>query len=283
MAQIKDIKLRTEGIKKIIKVTRAMQIVAATRLRRLENRVLKQREYLAELSKVMQKLFLDRFNSLDEILNKKGKDVYLIAICSDRGLCGGFNTSVFKKIEELGLSHTTKVIPIGKKGEIYLRKRNFKFLTEFMYLPDKSPDKLASEISTYLLDRFFKEEIDKVYLVYNRFRQHALGKVICDKLLPVEKGDRHVFDDNMIKKEKALYLYEPEAENLLNIIIREYIATRIRSAIFESAASEEIARMLAMKYATDNGEELLSSLMLEYHKARQANITREIIEVVSAI
>lgn len=286
MAHIKDIKLRTEGIRKILKVTSAMQIVAATKLKRAEQAVFAGRAYLGEIDKILHRISLEDGRFIGAAFTKEAslKNICVVAIFSDRGLCGGFNSAVLKKIEELSLTSESKLILIGKKGSTYFRRKKVDFVSDFLHLGEKSLDDLTNELTSYLLTDFNKGQISRVYVVYSSFRQRSLGKPIVRQLLPVVAPDIDEGNSKVTESvgKEPLYLYEPNIEELAAVAIREYLSVRLRGAILESHAAEEMARMLAMKYATDNGNELLDELMLQYHKLRQANITKEIIEVVGA-
>ncbi|PIQ88535.1 MAG: ATP synthase F1 subunit gamma [Candidatus Omnitrophica bacterium CG11_big_fil_rev_8_21_14_0_20_42_13] len=286
MADIRGIKLRTEGIKKILKVTSAMQIVAATKLKRAEERALKSRFYVKALGEILAKISIqDGFlkeKAFSESASESG--LCLLAVCSERGLCGGFNAGIFKKVEEHAAAPGLKILPVGKKGFIHFKRKKLNLISDIKPEKDEPLDSFTGRIASFLLKEFYKGSIRKISIVYNMFRQHSLGTVVAKQVLPIIQDllSGRAEEEKNKNTYKALYLYEPDIEILSKHILEEYLESFISGAILESRASEEMARMLAMKYATDNGNELLSALTLQYHKLRQANITREIIEVAGA-
>jgi F-type H+-transporting ATPase subunit gamma len=196
-------------------------------------------------------------------------------ITSDHGLCGGFNYNIVNALNTVSDDkRKIRLLLIGRKGIIYFRNKNFNILSEYSDVKADNVRKISGEIAERVIQLYLGKEIDSVRLIFNRFRRHLLGEANISKILPLEKG----------KKEKLIsdYLYEPEKDEVVESLISEYIKAQITSAILESRASEEMARMVAMKYATDNANELITKLMLDYHKMRQAAITKEIIEVINA-
>ncbi|MFQ5680947.1 MAG: ATP synthase F1 subunit gamma [Candidatus Omnitrophota bacterium] len=292
MADIRDIKGRSEGIRKILKVTAAMQIVAATKLKRAEQAALDSRDYLRAAQELTAKLSAGEDKAAERIFRSRGEGqkTCLVAVCSDRGLCGSFNSAVFRKAEGLRLPVGSPVVPLGKKAMVYFRRRSlpekkdgFRLVT-VRQTEKGSSLRLGRNIADYLLNGFRAGEIDRVYMVYNRFKPHSLPQAITQKLLPLDdlsgEGREMAGKDGRGGAAPSLYLYEPQGEELVYAVLSEYLFAAIRTALLQSAAAEEMSRMLTMKYATDNGNELLGQLMLQYHKLRQANITREILEVV---
>ncbi len=277
MPAIRDIKRRTEGIGKILKVTRALEIVAATRLKRAETDALKFRPYcnaIAEVVKSMAKRVSFAFPLVE--LRAKVKTKAFIVITSDRGLCGGFNYNIINALNaERADKKEIKLLVIGKKGIIYFRNKNFSIISEYTDVKADNVRKISGEIVDKVIQLYLDKEIDSAGLIFNRFRRHLLGEAKVATILPFQREEK--------KEIISDYLYEPEPDEVLDSLISEYSRVRITSAILESKASEEMARMVAMKYATDNANELISKLMLEYHKMRQAAITREIIEVINAV
>lgn len=276
MPGIRDIKRRTEGISKILKVTSALEIVAATRLRRAEKNALKFRPYCEAIASVIKSM-AERisFESPLTELRAEGRAKAFIVITSDQGLCGGFNYNVVNVLNAVGADKKEiKLLIIGKKGLIYFRNKGYNIVNAYSDVKVDNLKEISEKIRDAGIRLYRDKEVDSVEIIFNRFRRHLLGEAKVLKILPLKREE----------KEKIVsdYLYEPAPEAVLENLISEYVKVQISSAILESKASEEMARMVAMKYATDNANELISKLMLDYHKMRQAAITKEIIEVVNA-
>lgn len=276
MGTIKEIKNRVKGVEKIERVASAMEIVAATRLRRREKEVLSFRPYAVGI----RQLFLNvakRSKQIHPLMApKQSQYVGILAVTSDRGLCGAFNENIFGAVMAyIKEKRGCKVIVIGKKGERFFRKRGVDIAEKFLDISPKDLNQKVDELTKKIVEMFSNSLVSRFVVFFNQFRLHLLGRAAQFTLLPAL-----VTDD---KKESVVvdYIYEPEPFYILEKLIPDYIFSQIKSVILESWAAEEMARMVAMKYATENAQDLIEELMLEYHKARQAQITKEIIEVVS--
>lgn len=275
MATLKEIGARIEGIKKIQRIANALEVVAATKLRRRERLVLDSRPYASGLREILEELVLRARERHPLLLRKpKARGAIVCLLASDRGLCGAFNDNVIAQTIELSREFARAgLIIVGRKGASFFSKKDYPIAAQYRDLKDKDLSDVAEDITTKIISSYKEEAIGKVYLVYNRFRLHLIGHVWGLQLLPVElEGPQRILTD---------YLYEPTQEEVLNRLIQAYIVEQVRQAIQESRASEEMARMVAMKAASDNAEELIEELSLDYHKARQAAITREMIELAS--
>ena len=274
MATLGRIKRRQEGVSKIRKVTKASEVVAATRLRRIETAALNTRPYTEGIGRIVASVTRKTRERHPFVTSPSKTGVIgAVIITSDRGLCGGFNANIFRTVEEFSRHREVKILVIGRRGRTYFRKKGFELIGEYFDLDEARFSGLSFEMTQKVIALYKKGTLSEIELVYNKFRLHLLGKVSRIRILPVE-----VQEDN---GEACDYIYEPEPGEILNRLIPEYIEAEIRQAWFESRASEEMARMVAMKSATDNADELIEKLMLNYHKVRQAMITKEIIEVVS--
>ena len=276
MRTLKALKSRREGIEKINKIARAMEVIAATRLRRCEEQVLKFRPYLLAQQSVMNNLAsrLKKINSLWTEPPAANNQGLVILISSDRGFCGGFNNQLFQLIKNLENRESFSFIAVGRKGASFLKKQHFNLIDQSplpndIQMPDFVQGLTEKIISSY------REERQKIYLIFNKFRRNLLGQGFLRQLLPLEVPEEKepVYD----------YLFEPDVEVVLDEILPVYVTLEIKAVILESKAAEEMARMVAMTQATRSAEDLVESLTLQYHKARQAGITRELIEIVSAI
>jgi len=271
MPTLRDVKSRIGGVQKIEKVTKAMQIIASIKLNRCEKEALRFRPYGEKVRAIFSNLSR-RFSQRHPLLSHRDeKKSLFIALTSDRGFCGSFNINVYQSVAEAIKEKDSNLIVIGKKGSIYFKKRPTPILSEYSGLKRENIFAAAEDITKKIVNIYKEKNADRVYIYFNRFRLHLLGKTEKLQLLPVEIEEKQIVTD---------FLYEPSTDEFLDRFIPEYITTQIIRAILESQASEEMARMVAMKYATDNAEELIDKLSLDYHKARQAAITRELIEIV---
>lgn len=279
MPTLRQIKDRTAAVQKIKKIADAMEIVSMTRLRRIEQQTVKARDYFNEIRNLLFSLGKSLVFEAHPVLrtHRDIKAYGLIVLSSDKGLCGNFNSNIFRKYLEFISTHRDKkiiVVSIGKKGTKFFKNRREVELIKDLPSPLKENHlENASLISKELLDMYTRQEINELYLVYNQFKLQFLGNAICEKLFPLR-----------IKEEKITvrdYIYEPSPFSVLDSLIKEYIANQIEHAMLESNTAEEMARMLAMKQARDNAEDLISTLGLIYHKTRQAQITRELMDIIS--
>lgn len=279
MPTLRQIKDRISAVEKIKKIADAMEIVSMTKLRRIEGRTIKARDYFNEIRNLLfsigKSLSFEAHPAL--ALHKDIKTCGLIVLSSDRGLCGNFNSNIFKRYYKFLSDNTGKkivVVSIGKKGTAFFKKRReVKLLKEVPSSLKENPLKDASEISTTLLDMYTRMEIDELYMIYNQFKLQFLGSAFCERLFPLKVNTEGI-------KVKD-YIFEPSPFSVMDNLVREYIANQIEHAILESNSAEEMARMLAMKQAKDNAQDLIGDLGLIYHKTRQAQITNELMDIIS--
>ncbi len=275
MRTLKALKSRRAGIEKINKITRAMEVIAATRLHRYEEQVLRFRPYILAQQTVMQNLafWLNKTNSLWTQTPAQDNRGLVILISSDRGFCGGFNNQLLQSVNNLDAAHTFSFIALGKKGARLLRRQQFNLIQE-SGLPEAARlPELIREISQKIITSF-REERQKVYLIFNKFRRNLLGQGLRRQLFPLELPEE--------KTAVSDYIFEPDPETALDAMLPLYVHSEIKAAILESQAAEEMARMVTMTQARRNGEDLIKNLTMEYHKMRQAGITKELIEIVNA-
>jgi len=212
---------------------------------------------------------------------KQKKNTAVILITSDKGLCGNFNANIFNAFRENFLDYSGREITgisVGKKGEGFLRRNNIKTIGLEFTSSSRSNDyiDIAVKITEEVARLYLEREIDELVVIYNKFKLQFLGKASVAKLLPIK------LEGFKVKRVRD-YIYEPTAYALLDKLLKEYLINQIGQTILESITSEEMARMLAMKQACDNANEVINKLNLSYHKARQANITRELIEITTAV
>lgn len=275
MKTLKALKSRREGIEKINKIARAMEVIAATRLRRFEERTLRFRPYILAQQSLIENLTLrlKKIKSIwtEPVKNKKG---LAILISSDRGFCGGFNNQLFQLIKNLNNNQSFSFIAVGKKGATFLKKHNFNLIFESALPQLNQMSEIIQSLSEKIISNYC-EERQRIYLIFNKFRRNLLGQSFLRQLFPLQAH----------KKEEVVldYLVEPDMEVLLEELLFLYVHSEIKAAILESKAAEEMARMVAMTQATRSAEDLIKGLTLEYHKARQAGITKELIEIANAV
>lgn len=268
-----------------------MKMVSAAKLRKAQDAIIQIRPYASKLHDILVNLtdqlgtsdFDNKYASHSEV-----RKVLIVAITSNRGLCGGFNTNVVKKVEELVLTtydylyekKMVDILVIGKKGFDGLKAKNIPVGTSINHIYDNLKYSTAESISQGLMDAFANGEYDRIELVYNQFRNAAVQKLVVEQYLPVEIkenkqaiADTHQYFNN--------YVFEPDVIDIMGTIIPKSLKIQFFKAILDSVASEHGARMTAMHKATDNASELIRELNLQYNKARQATITGEILEIVS--
>ncbi len=278
MANLKEIRNRITSVSSTMQITSAMKMVSAAKLKKAQDAITAMRPYAEKLTELLQSLSatLDgeiggSFTSQREV-NK----VLVVAITSNRGLCGAFNTNVIKQAKTIAESYSGKqvdVFAIGKKGNDALGKTNTIVGNKSEVFDDLTFDNVA-EIAQILTDKFTSGEYDKIEIVYNQFKNAATQIVQSEQFLPLApvKSDKPVSTGD--------YIFEPSKEEIVLTLIPKSLKTQLYKAIRDSFASEHGARMTAMHKATDNATELRDQLKLTYNKARQAAITNEILEIV---
>jgi F-type H+-transporting ATPase subunit gamma len=290
MPSLKAIRRRIGSVKNTQKITKAMKLVAAARLRRATQRITELRPYAKKIAEVLRHVVArgDTGNSehvvhpllADRPVRKKA---YVLLITSDRGLAGAFNTNAIRAGErrkrellEQGFEDV-KFVTIGRKGRDHLRRRGEEIAHDYTGATDK-PDKRAPEIAREIMDEFIAGTIDQLDIVFTEFRSAVTQTVKVETVLPVAI-DQH--EESEGQSSQSEYLYEPNKEALLKRLLPMYVETTVYRAILDSLASEHGARMTAMDNATRNAKEMISSLTLEYNRARQAAITKELMEIIS--
>jgi len=279
MANLKEIRNRITSVGSTMQITSAMKMVSAAKLKRAQDAILQMRPYANKLTELLVNLSssLDSSEGGDFSVNREIKNVLLIPITSNRGLCGGFNANIIKQTISLINNDyndkTVSVVSIGKKSSEYFRNNNYNVISShddiFSDLTYDSVAKIAEDIMQSYLDLKY----DKVILVYNQFKNAATQNVMSENYLPVESPEEEgaVIGD---------YIFEPEKKEIIEQLIPKSLKTQLFKAVLDSHASEHGARMTAMHKATDNASELKKDLTLSYNKARQAAITAEILEIV---
>ncbi|HKS26566.1 MAG TPA: ATP synthase F1 subunit gamma [Pyrinomonadaceae bacterium] len=290
MANLLDIRRRIKSVKNTQQITRAMKMMSAARLKRAQDRVVAARPFASKMLEVMGDLAARTDEEFRHpLLNARGDERYLlILITADRGLCGAFNTNLIKAAQAFVQENAGKsfeVLPIGRKGRDFFRRRSMDIVSEYIGLTGKGSvgyDEAVS-IADEVIKRFTEdEELDKVFIIYNEFKSVLQQRVIIEQLLPVSRASESIEDEDATRAvDMTDYIYEQEPGEIFSRLLPRVVETQIFRALLESVASEHGARMTAMDSASKNAGELIASLTLNMNRIRQAAITNEIIEVVS--
>ena len=282
MANLKEVRIRIESVKSTMQITSAMKMVSAAKLRRAQNAIQDMRPYAQKLGDVLASLTSSLSGDESPFAQERKVDtVLIVAINSNRGLCGGFNSSVVKRTKVLIQEYSDKkveVLGIGKKS-----REAFRDSEHVAQGFPKSHDELYGDLSfenvgkvaDMIMERYASEEVDKVILVYNRFKNAAVQILQTEEYLPVPQPEQTEENTHSID-----FILEPSREEIIKEIIPSSLRVQLFKALLDSHASEHGARMTAMHKATDNADDILKELKLSYNKARQAAITGEILEIV---
>ncbi len=286
MASLRDLRRKIQGVKNIAKITAAMKLVAAAKLRRAQTAILSARPYAQKLEEILSLLVATSAEELIHPLLLKReqiRNVLVVVITADRGLCGSFNTNVFRKFlafleeQQSGAKpESVEVIAVGKRAVDYFSKRNFPLRSAHPGIFQRLDYIHAQSIGKQVTEGFIDEEFDEVYLIYNQFISVMRQQVVQYKLLPIEPVTLPE-----ASSEHREYIFEPSQDRVLDALLPKHLNMQIWRALLESNAAEQAARMVAMDNATNNANELIRALQLTYNKTRQATITKELLEIVS--
>jgi len=284
LATLQDIKRRIVGVKNTQKITRAMKMIAAAKLRKARTNILNARPYTDKIASIVSKLPAeDDLSSNPFFAQRDVKNVAIVVVTADRGLCGSFNQNIIKETERY-INKELKAEDInlqlfcaGKKGVDYFRKRDYEIIGADSGLFSSLEYNSALNIYNTIVPKFLDGTIDKVVLIYNSFVSIINQKLEIKQLLPIttESGSEEKHNDDIN------YIYEPNRGYIFKYIIPKHLKAQLWRTLLESNAAELSARMTAMDNATNNADDLIKSLNLTYNKERQAAITREILEIVS--
>lgn len=283
MAALKDIKRKITAVAKTKQITKAMNMVAASKFKTAQTRMENFRPYAGKFMDVLNSLALRVSPDTHPLLAvREPKRIRVICMTSDRGLCGGFNTNLIKATErfiamKVKEGKQVALIPVGRKGRDFFRKK-ISIMNERTDVFGKFDISLAVQISRDIISPFMREEYDELYLVYNEFRNVSVQRPAVVRLFPLPSIGQE--DEDVDPNKRIEYIYEPSDEALLERLLPMYVRVLIFRALVETSAGENGARMAAMDNATRNCEEMIGSLSLKYNKARQAAITAELMDIV---
>src|SRR6188508_3213151 len=289
MASTQDLKRRVRSVQNTRKITKAMELVASARLRRAQARIETMRPYADKMLELMSGVARASVSTqrLPLLQRREPQTTAILALTGDRGLAGAFNSQVVRRAFALGREleaegQTIRWLVSGKKGRSTLHFRGYDVTSDWAGFSDRPAFSDAQAIAHTMTEQYVAGEVDRVIVVYNHFESPLVQKVTEQEVLPIpehllETDDEERRDDAM----RGDFIYEPEPEEILARLLPVYLETELYRALLESAASEQGARMTAMRNASKNAGELIDSLTLAMNRARQAEITQEILEVVA--
>jgi len=277
VANLKDIRDRIKSVKSIQKVTSAMKMVAAAKIRRSQERMEQARPYTFALEEVIHHLLPDIDRDMLDLLEVRDiKRKAYVVVSADRGLAGAFNTNIIKvaqqEIDQFG-KENVDLFCIGKKSRDYFKRRDYNIIESHVDFWSELDYDNAMMIGRSIIDHFIRGKVDEIHVIYNYFINLAHQEIKSEVLLPL------VYNEQDIKVKNRLY--EPSKEKLVSSLVPRHLNIQIWKYLLESYASEQAARMMAMENATTNANDMIKSLTLEFNKARQAAITTEMLEIVS--
>jgi F-type H+-transporting ATPase subunit gamma len=279
MATLRDIRRRIRSVESTQKITRAMKLVAAAKLRRAQDRILSARPYALKMAELLASLVRRAEGEAHPLLTRRpAARKRLVIITADKGLCGAFNSNILRAslafLREQGEASITLVV-VGKKARDFYRRRPYEIKSEMLGFFDRLAYEHAQELAGGLMQEYLAGEVDEVHLMYNEFRSVAVQRVKREQLLPIEpeaaEGQGEAGGD---------YIYEPSPEAILAALLPRHVTTQVYRALMESVAGEYGARMTAMEAATKNAKEMIGVLTIQYNKARQEKITKELLDIV---
>ncbi len=285
MANLKEIRTRIASVKTTMQITSAMKMVSAAKLRKGQDAIIQMRPYAHKLKHILSDLTAN-VDSEELAIYKKQREqrrVLLIAITSNKGLCGSFNSNIVKQvIADVDTVHKAlydagklDILAIGKKGAEVLRAKGYKITAADHTLLDRVSFGLAKDVADHIVKSYLSEEYDLINIYFNKFKNAANQEVICSQYLPLSDANAGGLEENLN------YILEPTQDEIVATLVPKSLQIQFYRALLESIASEHGARMTAMHKATDNASDLIRQLQLDYNKARQASITDEILEIVA--
>ncbi len=288
MANLKEVRIRLASVNTTQQITKAMKLVSASKLKRAQDRILQMRPYSEKLNEILSNIMSNLEGGSLLSFNKKRdvKNVLVVLVTSDKGLCGGFNSNLIKTARRLAnktyASQKQKggltFLCVGKKGfDFFKKEKDINFITDYQNLFSNLNFQSSQGVSENLMKWFIDEKYDVVELVYAKFVNAATQNFLVERFLPVTPGQTR---GNKKSSTKADYIFEPEQEKLLEELVPKILNTQFFKALLDSNASEHGARMVAMESATNNAQDLMRQLRILYNRERQAAITKEILEIV---
>jgi F-type H+-transporting ATPase subunit gamma len=289
MPSLIDLRRRVRAVKNTQQITKAMKMVAASKLRRAQERIVAARPYVVQIQRVLSSVAGRVDPTMHPLLAVRqphpNSRTLVIVVTGDKGLCGSFNTNAIKAAGTFvaDSAEPCSLGLVGRKGREFFGRRGFDVLFDRIGIFQKLKFEDAQIVAQLAIDAFVSEQVDRVVLIYNEFKSMISQRVVVDRLLPIPAGEVEAAMSSGAKAggEKVEYIYEPSAQEIFNQLMPRYVEAQVARAMLESNAAFFAAQMTAMDTATKNSSEMIDSLTLYMNKVRQAAITREIIEVVS--
>jgi len=285
MANLKEVRTRIQSVKSTQQITKAMKMVAASKLRKAQDAILQMRPYVQKLYGILENATanLDGEHQSAYSVQREIKRVLIVVVTSDRGLCGAFNSNIIKaslasikeKYQDQEANNALWIMPIGRKAFDYFKKRNYQVVEDHYDIFGELTFERVKEAAQFAMDGYINGDYDRVELIYNEFKNVATQILQVEQFLPIAEQEKEEKEDHQTD-----YIFEPSIEYIVEEMIPRTLKVQFYKAVLESNASEHGARMTAMDQATDNAGELLKDLRLVYNRTRQAAITTEILEIV---
>jgi F-type H+-transporting ATPase subunit gamma len=282
MATLRDIQRRIKSVQSTQKITKAMKLVAASKFRRAQERILEARPYAKKMNELLGSLVERAGDITHPLLARRDTGrKRLVIVTADKGLCGAFNSNILRESLRFlrGADEASvTLIVVGKKARDFYRRRQFAIKSELLGFWDRLAYSHAQEIANGVMRDYLAEEVDEVQLMYNEFRSVAVQRPVRQQLLPIQADTESDDKDDAGPSEE--YIYEPGPESILASLLPRHVTTQVYRALMESAAGEYGARMTAMESASKNAREMINVLTIQYNKARQERITKELLDIV---
>ena len=290
MATLREIRRRVTSVTSTQKITKAMKMVSAAKLRRAQEALVSARPYARKMNELLKHLVTKVDPSIHPLLREREVHrVVLVVVSGDRGMCGAFNGNIIKAAVDhvntyysnlLQEPNGVRIVTVGKKATDFFSKRNYNLYAKHVGLFGNLHIGHARTIIQQLTDDYLKGEIDKVEVIYNEFKSVIQQRVVFEQILPIPPEQIHKTND-IHALAQVDYIYEPSSNDIINLLLPKHLNFLMWHVLLESSTAEEGARMTAMNNATENAKELIRDLTLSYNKARQASITKELLEIVS--
>ena len=280
MATLKELKIRIGGVKGTQKITKAMKMVSSAKFRRAQEKIIQLRPFAFKVNELLYELIEVAGDEADKlIVQREVKTKLVVIVSSDRGLAGSFNTNIIRFASNYinTLDDNTKIMTIGRKATDFFKKKNVNLVKSYVNIFSGLNLEQSNEIVKTILDGFNQKLYDGVDIIYNKFKTVVKQEAVIEQFLPLKKTIHYEIKK---KKESVDYIFEPDAIEILKYLIPKQYRVHFWKVLLESNAAEEASRMTAMETATKNAADLLKILELSYNQARQAAITKEILEIV---
>lgn len=278
--QLRTLRNRIRSVENTKKITRAMEMVAAAKLRRFQDMMSKSRAYTQGLENLLKRLSGAEFAATHPFIKpREEKKIAVVVMSSDTGLCGSYNNDLMSLAQKFIKDQATRptLIGVGKSGITTLKSSGYSCSSSFTDIRASRVEEILAELKETLEKLYLTGEVDAIYVVYSHFKTLTTYKAITEKLLPLE---RPIADEKAMEDARE-YIFEPSSEKVFEKLVPQFFEAKMRMIFLEAIVSEQIARMTAMNQATKNAKEMIDSLVLQRNKARQASITKELIEIVS--